>query len=90
MAKNKTTAYIIEGWAFIGRSWSRYDIDAKGNKEHYFAAGPHDASPHHDTLSHYEASCSYCWLGFGHTEEAHAARIAHVYQDVKHSHTGNL
>ena len=86
------TPFKIVRHEYVGRSWSRYDIDAKGNKKHYFAAGPDDSSPHHDIRRHYDAECSCCRLGFGHTEEAHKARIARVDadQDVRRSYVGNL
>lgn len=37
----------------------------------FHTAGPDDDTPRHP-LSSYDPECSWCWLGYSHTEAAHA------------------
>ena len=34
-----------------------------------------DESPPHPTYREYNGDCSWCWLGYGHTQNAHAERV---------------
>ena len=40
------------------------------------AAGKDDRTNTHSIYHAYDADCSYCWLGYSHTEACHAAKLA--------------
>jgi hypothetical protein len=51
----------------------RYNMWIGPDGSEYHAAGPDDNGPAHRG---YNSSCSWCWLGASHTEQAHAAALA--------------
>ena len=59
--------------------WSRLDIwrsslhkeEPIGNR--HWCDGAHDDSA---AYVGYDATCSWCWLGYGHTTQEHAKRVA--------------
>jgi hypothetical protein len=58
----------------------RYEMRAKADgtrtMEGRFCVGRSDVSPPHRTYpSGYSAECSSCWLGFSHTQAAHARSV---------------
>lgn len=56
----------------IDRGWGRRDED--GHTTHL--AGPDDVSAyHHQYPTGYDSRCSWCWLGYSHSEDAHAASL---------------
>jgi hypothetical protein len=53
-------------------------IDGQKSRDLIFCAGPQDISNQHNSGmgygGEYNPKCSCCWLGFGHSEEAHVAK----------------
>ena len=68
--------YSEGGWFRYDRNlWqSPRDPGVYGLTERWFAVGPTDTSEHHD-MSDYNARCSCCYLGFGHTEAFHTRNL---------------
>ena len=60
--------------SYDGRGYFRRD--ESGHVCHL--AGPADTSPEHVTYDRgyagYDANCSWCWLGYTHSDDAHNAR----------------
>jgi hypothetical protein len=60
----------------VDRGWVRADIlttsDGRTDRQDVHATGRNDLSNAH---SGYHPECGWCWLGYPHTEQAHAARV---------------
>ena len=50
--------------------WQRIPADDPA-----WCTGPDDHSAHHPIGRGYDASCSWCWLGYPHTTDEHARHI---------------
>lgn len=67
----------VYGWVMQATTNTRRRID---NRITYrtvtglAAVGLHDTT-RHDTIADYDADCSACWLGHGHTTAYHAAKV---------------
>jgi hypothetical protein len=62
---------------FDRNDWSsQFDPSVFGHVESWFCAGRTDSSGHYNSIDHYDARCSCCWLGFGHTLDYHNRQVA--------------
>lgn len=56
-----------------------YDTDRGRLVQTVHAARIGDTSPTHSTYpTGYDSACGWCWLGAGHTVDAHTAQLAEV------------
>lgn len=63
----------------VGASWVRYDDDGPVH-----AAHGDDRSPVHTTYpTGYDERCGWCWLGYAHTDDGHAERVATARAQIK-------
>ena len=75
LTETHRTAYRAESAWFASLTY------ADGQTDRIMVTGPADVSPVHNSMTYgeragYDARCSMCWLGYGHSDALHASRIA--------------
>ena len=54
----------------------RFDRDPVGAYSLHVTGLDDVSSEHHSEPTGYVGACSWCWFGYSHSEDAHAARLA--------------
>lgn len=63
------------GWTRVDQWEASEDGGGMTAADLFHCTGRDDDTPRHDIGRGYVSTCSWCWLGYGHTEAEHARSV---------------